>query len=254
MNPGSAVISFNGLDTRCGVFQIYARGMPDTIKMALRKACSHRRRLVTTRPSVYFVNCTHELLALVGSDNMDYMGPDRDDKTYNAIRPTVNWGYRIWLKNRAPTISYSDSTAEPIDIGFFTFLGMEHVRPYNHTAARRKRRGGRPPALRSKHPEIYSNLKPKAVRVQQSLTRNAAAQSGDALGLKDKPKWHVDFTGVPSIDRTRGETIAMFEAPEDVPISKRELNEEIRDLKGKLEMSDEEAHELDDLYGEEIRG
>lgn len=203
MNPGSAIVSFNGLDVRCGIILMHSHGDREHIRIALRKASSHRRRLVSTRPSVFFVRSMHELQALAGGENVDYLGPDRNNGTFTNYAPTVNWRYRIWMKDRIPTISFGNSEGEDMDMGLFHFLGIEYKRPYEWTEARKKRRGGRPSGLRRSRPDLFTNLGGKRVAKQQAITSDNAAAAGKALDLKNKsdPRRiiRVDFTETPAM-------------------------------------------------------
>lgn len=248
-----------------------AYGDPEHVRRAIRAACSHRRTIVTTRPNT-FVGNVYMHLAKQAQDIAEYYD---GREAYDYARNLYEWTYLIQyegLRDHCVVHLAGRGQQRPLVQGLFQFLGTEYKREYK---AKTKSKGrpkdiymrpgmidkieGLTPKERERYRRLANARAAKAhiaAAKHQATTAatTAVARNGDALGLKDKRTLKVDFTGVPSIERDRGETIAMFEAPEDVPISKRELNEEIRDLKGKLEMSDEEAHELDDLYGEEIKG
>lgn len=193
---GSALVSFEGLDVLCGLILIYARGDRDNVRKALRRACSHRRRLVSSRPTVYFLNSVHALLSAVGGDSADYLGPDRKGKKFLDYRPTVNWHYRIYLQDRIPRIRYGELDKEEYDRPLFEWLGTEVRKPYVWTEARKANKGGRPTGFRKSNPEMMQGLDQKKFLKHQKIA------DGVALGLKDKPKTgkgrlvHVDFSEV----------------------------------------------------------
>jgi len=165
-------------------------GEPSKIKEALRRACSHRRTIVIAKPEEYVWNVVGQLFRTVPQDcgRIYTRKPPRDHAYF----------YEIGISGKMPVITWGSEKHSPLTEPFFRWLGSEWRRPTKPREIRKgKAKGGRPSTFRQKHLSLFEPH-PDTV---------AVAQNGDTLGLKDKRKIHVDFTGTIMPNRAFGETL-----------------------------------------------
>lgn len=225
----SAALHFDLVDANYTVF-MRVGGEPNDVRKALRAACSHRRSIVVARGNEYFVNCLSNLSRLALDSVRLY--PDKEAYRYEHL--AYQWNYRIDLlgARQTPYIHYHSQGKDETHCPLFQFLGTEQKRPYEFTEKRLQNKGGRPrehwlqndmykrienltPAQRQRYERLAKARKAKErgkAAQQQALTVKAGVANRLPLDLKNKPrKIHVDFTGTPSIEKHKGETIAVFE-------------------------------------------
>jgi len=187
-----------------------AFGDPEHVRKALSAACSHRRSIVTTHSSAYVAACIAHL-SKTGLYNVEiFCGDSGDART--------NWNYRVYLQGAklTPYIRYHSQGKDETVCPLYQFLRVRIMRAYEHTAARKANRGGRPkrawiehglwrkvegltPAVRARYERLEKAHKEREHAKHASIAKTpgdtaAVAGKGNTLGLKDKRRVRVDFS------------------------------------------------------------
>jgi hypothetical protein len=202
-----------------------AFGDLENVRKAMSAACSHRHSIVVTHGPEYFANCISQL----SKRAIDNVIPAVGSTPFREDRKSM-WRYHLTLegKNSIPHIRFHSKGKDATYCPLFQFLRVKYRRTYEVTAARKKNPGGRPrehwlrndmwrrienltPAQRARYERLANARAAKAHKAaakHQATTVNAAQpRNGDALGLKDKRKRRVDFTGVIMPNPEYGETL-----------------------------------------------
>ena len=121
------------------LLHLIAYGDPESVRKALRKACSRRRSIIALRPAIFVVNFI-KALSTYGQDLLGSYEPGSD-------RGDLLYSYEIDVERSTPYILISPRDGEPERMPVFEFIGTERTRMIQKDRVLSGKKLGRPTNL-----------------------------------------------------------------------------------------------------------